>query len=155
MEKLGTSILITSLNTTIGAALTQKLANLLSLHYASCKDVVEYDLFDSKAILNNCGITYLKKRERSALRGVAAYENSVIFIDYDLLWHNYDLFNDFHPLIYLRFNKKKLSKDDVISALSYEERNKYLEERADLIIDVSADNKQNLTKIVKEISEKL
>lgn len=155
MKKLGTSILITSLNTAMGAALTEKLANLLSLHYASCKEIVEYDLFDSKAILDNCGVAYLKKRERSALRNVADYENSIIFIDYDLLWHNYDLFNDFHPLVYLRVSKRKLSKSDVISAISYDERDKYLQERADLIIDVQADNKSSLTKIVKELSEKL
>ena len=155
MKELGTSILITSLNVAMGASLTEKLANLLSLHYASCKDVVEYDLFDSKAMLNNCGLTYLKKRERSALRGVAEYENSVIFIDYDLLWHNYDLFHHIHPMIYLRFSKHKLSKDDAISSISYEERNKYLEEKADLVIDVVSDSKLTLSKIVKEIGEKL
>ena len=79
--KLGTSILIVSLNKEIGNVLSSQLANVLSMHFADCKELIEYDLFDSGAILEKCGIEYLTKREKSVVRGIATYEKSVIFVE--------------------------------------------------------------------------
>lgn len=155
MENLGTSILITSLNNSVGAALAESLSNLLGMHFASCKDIVEYDLFDGDAILNKCGIDYFEKREKAALSAVAAYENAIIYIDYDLLKNNLAIFNNIHPRVFLCTPKKKMPKDEVLSVLAYEERTAYLSEICDLTVEVSGSGKSALSKIVKEIKEKL
>ena len=155
MEKLGTSILITSLNDQAGSALAQKLSQLLGLHFASCKDIVEYDLFDSDAILTKCGVQYFEQREKSALSDISSYENSVIYIDYDLIKNNLAIFDQIHPRIFLNFPKRKLSKDAVLNIIAFEERNAYLREICDLTVDVNGDNKSSLSKLVKDIREKL
>ena len=155
MKNLGTSILITSLDNSVGAQLAESLSNLLGMHFASCKDIVEYDLFDSDAILNKCGVDYFEKREKAALAAVAAYENAIIYVDYDLMKNNLAIFNDIHPSIFLCIAKKKMPKTEVLSLLAYEERTAYLREICDLTVEVSGQGKSALTKIVKEIKEKL
>lgn len=153
--KLGTSILIVSLNKEIGNVLSSQLANVLSMHFADCKELIEYDLFDSGAILEKCGIEYLTKREKSVVRDIATYENSVIFVEYDIYKNNYELLNKISPSIYLKFPKRKLAKTEPISELDFEQRDKFLQTSCDLTIEVASAGKSAFAKIIKEIKQKL
>lgn len=153
MKKMGSSILIASLNQGGGAKLAEKLADALSLHFADCKEIIEYDLFDSEAILDKCGIAYLEKREKSVMKNIAIYENSVIFIDYDLFKNNHVIFKNMHPFIYLAFKKSKLTKADAINKLAYDERDAFLREQADLVVEVGG--KGDLEKILALMQERL
>lgn len=153
--KLGTSILITSLNKEIGQVLSSQLANVLGMHYADCKELIEYDLFDSGAILQKCGIEYLTKRERSVIRDIATYENSVIFVEYDIYKNNYELLRKIHPSIYLKCAKRKLSKTEPINEIAFEDRDKFLSDNCDLVIEVNSASKSAFAKIIKEINQKL
>ncbi len=155
MKKLSDSILIVSLNEIEGKSLAQDLANTLNLHYASCKEILEYDLFDSGAILEKCGIAYLNKREKSIMKDISMYENSLIFISYDLLQNNLRIFEKIYPKIFLKFPKRKLSKNDTINLIAYEERNSFLSKFCDLSVEVSSSSKSNLSKILKEIDKKV
>ena len=153
--KLGTSILIVSLNKEIGKVLSSQLANVLSMHFADCKELIEYDLFDSGAILEKCGIEYLTKREKSVVRDIATYENSVIFVEYDIYKNNYELLNKISPSIYLKCPKRKLAKIEPISELDFEQRDKFLQTSCDLTIEVASAGKSAFAKIIKEIKQKL
>ena len=153
--KLSTSILIVSLNKQIGKMLSLQLANSLNMHFADCKELIEYDLFDSGAILQKCGIEYLTKREKSVVRDIATYENSIIFVEYDIYKSNLELLNQIHPSIYLRCPKRKLEKTEAINQIAFEERDLYLKNSCDLTVDVSSASKLALAKIIKEIKQKL
>lgn len=155
MEKLGTSILIVCLDEEIGNKLSQQFADFLGLHFACCKEIIEYDLFDSGAILQKCGIDYLNKREKSVMNNISHYENSVIFMNFDLYQNNISLFENLHPSIYLNLPKKKLSKKETINSISYETRSAFLIEKCDLMVEIGGANKNALTKLVKEVSNKL
>ena len=153
--KLGTSILIVSLNKEIGKVLSSQLANVLSMHFADCKELIEYDLFDSGAILEKCGIEYLTKREKSVVRDIATYENSVIFVEYDIYKNNYELLNKISPSIYLKCPKRKLAQTEPISELDFEQRDKFLHTSCVLTIEVASAGKSAFAKIIKEIKQKL
>lgn len=153
--KFGTSILILCLNKEFGKALSSQLANILGMHYADCKEIIEYDLFDSGAILQKCGIEYLNKREKSVVKDISNYENSLIFVEYDIYKTNQKIFDKVHPQIYLRCSRRKLQKDDVINDLAFEERDAFLKENCDLTVDISGTSKSVVNKIIKEIKQKL
>lgn len=155
MEKLGTSILITCLDEEVGSKLSQQFADLLGLHFACCKEILEYDLFDSGAILQKCGVEYLAKRERSVMRDISHYEDSVIFINYDLFQNNTSQFETLHPKIFLNLPKRKLSSKEKINAIAYSERQNLLKEKCDLVVEINGANKGALAKLIKEINSKL
>ncbi len=151
--KVGTSLLVLCLNEKIGKKLANSLADVLGLHFASGREIVAYELFDENDIIQKCGIAYFKKREKSALKGLALYEDSVIFLTYDLFVNNKSIFKKIYPKIYLKLSKEKLEKQkDTINVLAFEERDKLLLENSDLSISVSGDNKNSLTKILKELN---
>ena len=110
MKNLGTSILILCLNERIAASLAKGLADCLGLHFASAKEIVSYDLFDPEAILQKCGKTYFRQREKASLKGLSNYEDSVIFVNYDLFINNQTIFKRIHPKVYLKLAKRKLDK---------------------------------------------
>lgn len=156
MKKLGSSILVFCLNENVGSGLSKGLADFLGLHFANAKQIVEYDLFDSDEMIKKCGMAYFKKREKSSLKGLSNFEDSVIFLNYDLFVNNQSLFKKISPKIYIKLPKRKLDKQkDVVSVLAYEERDKLLEEKADLSVEVSGENKSALNKIIKELKTKL
>lgn len=155
MEKLGTSILIICLDEEVGSKLSQQFADFLGLHYACCKDIIEYDLFDSGAILQKCGAEYLSKREKSVMRDIVHYEDSVIFANFDLYQNNLSMFEKLHPSIYLSLPKRKLSAKETVNSIVYENRSAFLKEKCDLTIEIGGANKGALAKLIKEISTKL
>ena len=155
MEKLGTSILITCLDDVVGSNLAQQFANFLGLHFACCKEIIEYDLFDSGAILQKCGAEYFAKREQSVMKDISRYEDSVIFINFDLYKNNIKLFKDIHPSIYLNLPKKKLSVKETVNSIEYDEHSAFLKAKCDIIVDINSANKSALSKVIKEINSKL
>lgn len=155
MEKLGTSILITCLDEEVGNKLSQQFADFLGLHFACCKEIIEYDLFDSGAILQKCGQDYLAKREKSVMKDISNYEDSVIFINYDLYQNNLSLFENLHPSIYLHLPKRKLSAKEAINTIAYNAHSTFLKEKCDLTIEINGANKSMLAKLLKEIGAKL
>lgn len=155
MEKLGTSILIICLDEEVGNKLSQQFADILGLHYACCKEIIEYDLFDSGAILQKCGAEYLAKREAAVMKDISHYEDSVIFINFDLYQNNLAMFEKLHPSIYLSLPKRKLSAKEAVNAIAYDNRNAFLKEKCDLTIEIGGANRGALAKLIKEISTKL
>lgn len=155
MEKLGTSILITCLDEEVGSKLSRSFADFLGLHFACCKEIIEYDLFDSNAILQKCGAEYFSKREKSVMKNISNYEDSVIFINFDLFQNNFSIFKNLHPSIFLNLPKKKISAKEAINLIAYDDRRTFLSEKCDLTVNIHNASKSSLSKILKEINTKL
>ena len=152
MKKLGSSILVLCLNESVGSGLSKELADFLGLHFANAKQIVEYDLFDSEDMIKKCGMAYFKKREKSSLKSLSNFEDSVIFLNYDLFVNNQTSYKKISPKIYVKIAKRKLDKkNDVINLMAYEERDKLLQEKADVTVEVSGESKGALNKIIKEL----
>ena len=87
---------------------------------------------------------------------MAGYEDTIIFLNYDLFVNNQTIFKTLHPKLYFKLPKRKLDKKtDPISLIAFEERDKLLQEKADLVIEVSGDGKSAINKILKELKTKL
>ena len=155
MKKLGTSILITCISNATGKTLSQMFANDVGLHFACCKDILEYNLFDSATMLEKCGIEYLKKREREIVRAITEYENALIYVDYDTYQENEALFKTIHPNIYLHVPKNRVSAKDGLNKIAYEDRDIYLSKQADIKVNVSGSGENDFKKLLSEIGKEL
>ncbi len=156
MKKIGTTILTICLNDKAGATLSKGVADELGLHFANAKDIVAYELFDADQLLKKCGVAYFKKREKSALKSLSVYENSVVFINYDLFINNESLFKKIVPKIYIKLAKQKLDKKtDYVNMIMFKERDEVLTKKCDMTINVNGASKSDVAKILKELSDKL
>ena len=84
MKVAYTNIVLVCLDGDFNRNICKELANKLDMFFADLKDYIEYDLLDSKTILEKCGIEYLAQREFKASQSFARFENSVLTVDFDL-----------------------------------------------------------------------
>ena len=148
MMKFKQSILVVCMKDKEGQEVAKLLADSLSMLYASCKELVEYEVFDANAVIDKCGMEYFEEQEKKAIKHVSKYENCVIFVDYEYFFKGYDYFKENSTVVYLKLKKKDLSKElDVVNLLAFEERNEELEKKSDFQVDF----KHNANKTVEEI----
>ena len=93
------------------------LANKLDMFFVDVKELIEYDLVNSKEALLRCGKEYIEKEERKTVRNVSEYENTVVNIPYDLFVNNRDFFKNNNINIFI-----KPFKVDDIDMLVMEDR---------------------------------
>ena len=148
MKEFKQNILIVCLNDDLGQVTSKELAESLGMLFASCKDIVDYEVFDAKAVIEKCGIEYFEDREQKVLEHIADYENCVISTDYDYFLKGESLFARKCNLLYLRVKKKQLSKDDSINMLAYEERDKELSEKCELVCEFKHNTKKTVESIL-------
>lgn len=134
----------------------KELADKLDMFFADLKDYIEYDLLDSKEVLEKCGLEYFAEREFHASKSFAKFENAVLTVDYDLFKQNRNAFTNKNMIIYLRLNKKMLSEKETINILSYEARDKYLLSQCGLVIAIKNKTKAKAIKeVMTQIGEKI
>ena len=93
------------------------LADKLDMFFVDVKELIEYDLVNSKEALLRCGKEYIEKEERKTVRNVSEYENTVVNIPYDLFVNNRDFFKNNNINIFI-----KPFKADDIDMLVMEDR---------------------------------
>ena len=93
------------------------LADKLDMFFVDVKELIEYDLVNSKEALLRCGKEYIEKEERKTVRNVSEYENTVVNIPYDLFVNNRDFFKNNNINIFI-----KPFKVDNIDMLVMEDR---------------------------------
>ena len=142
------SILLVCLNEDFGRSVSKKFAEGLSMHFADCKELVEYDLFNSGQILNQCGKDYYLMREKKVIMMACGYENTLMFSGYDLFNHSREVFKLRSTIVYLRLSKNLLTEKDKIDILAFDMRNSDLEKESDVIVDIK---KLNQSHALKEI----
>ena len=129
----------------------EKLAEKLEMFVADCKDYIEYDLVDSKTVLNLCGGEYLKEREKKALQAAADFQNTVLSINYDLYHSNYALFNS-SLIVVLHLEKESLGAKETVNKIAFETHNNFLKDHANVIVNLDS---LKVDSAVKKIIEKL
>lgn len=155
MKKFKESILVVSLSTKTGKEVAHNLADKLGMLYASCKDIVDYEVFDSKAVIEKCGVDYFKKKEDGAIKHIAKYENCVIFVDYDYFVRGYNYFIKNCNFVFIKVKKKNLEQDETINSLAFEEREKELEEKSEFVVTAKSSVEKTTSEIIKQFrSEK-
>lgn len=147
------NIVLISLDSCFVKNVSQIIASMLDIHFADCKELVEYDLIDSGTILKNCGIDYLKEREGVALKRALDFENTILSCDYDLFKNNKRLFSK-NLVCYLKLPQKDIGEKDVINRLAFLSHDEFLEKNCDKVCTLKSKNvKQAVKKTIEVLGE--
>lgn len=127
------NILLVSLDEKFAKSVATNLADSLDMFIADCKELIEYDLVDSKTVLKTCGIEYLKKREKKVIEKSSEYQNTILTIGFTL-FKEYTLFFEKSVIIYLKRQYKMVTK--TVNKIEYENYDEFLMETADFTVEV-------------------
>ena len=152
MKEAFVNIVLVCLDGNFCKFISKELSDKLDMFFADLKDYIEYDLLDSKAILEKCGVEYFEEREFKATRAFGKFENSVLTVDFDLFKKNRSAFEDSSMIVYLRLPQKLIDKNETINLLAFETHDEYLHCQSNIVIDLKTKAK---TKAIKEIMLKL
>lgn len=150
-SKLKSSILFICLNESFGKLVSKSLAESLSMHFADCKELIEYDLFNSGEVMSQCGEEYYLMREKKVIKMACGYENSLMFCGYDIFNHNREIFNKFSTKVYLNLPKKLLSGKDKINLMAFETHDADLEKEADFVVNLKKLNEKYALKEIYRV----
>ena len=140
----------------------KRVADKFEMFFADVDALIEFDLINTNMVKDICGKEYLEKQERKKVKQVATFENTLITLRFALLNDdsNLKVLNENCLMIYLKLDKptydKKLgrNKNDKLNKLInlsvFDERNKILEEKADLIVDCSELDMLKSAKLIKD-----
>jgi shikimate kinase len=143
------NILIVSLDQKFGEAVSSMLASDLDMFFVDCRKMIIYDLEDPRAVLEKCGVEYLKKRERKVLKNCGEYQNTVVNVDGGLFMNNADIFTK-SCIVYLKLNQKAVKH--TINSVEYENLDKFIEENSDISIFI---DKKSTIKTIEKIKQRL
>ena len=135
-ENIKDKILFVCLDERFGEEVSRTFADSLTLHFANCKELIEYDLFNSGEVLSQCGEDYYLMREKKVIKSTCGYENTVMFANYDIYYHNREVFSKYSTKVYLKIAKKALSKQETLNKLDFETRNAELEKNSDFVVSL-------------------
>jgi len=152
MKKTFLNIVLVCLDGDFCRYISKELSDKLDMFFADLKDYIEYDLLDSKAILEKCGVNYLQERELKATKSFSKFENTVLTVDFDLFKQNCFAFDEESLIVYLKLPKKVLGEKETINIISYESHDEFLVRQSDVIVSLKS---KSSNKAVKEIIEKL
>lgn len=125
------------------------LADKLDMFFVDVKELIEYDIVNSKEALLRCGKEYIEKEERKTVRNVSEYENSVVNIPYDIFVNNKDYFKNNNINIFIKPYKAEIV-DDVVM----EDRISLLKNVCHIFIENSENNIQDcFNKIIAKLKE--
>lgn len=157
------NICVISLNNTFAIKVSKKIADAFDMFFADISALIEFELLDIEHARVVCGEEYIHKVERSKVKMVNSFENTLFTMDYSLLNEesSLNLTRENSFIIYLRLSKDylKIIDEKYDSKLSgkglifdvFEFRNQLCEKYADIIVDC---DKMSDNEIVKLISNK-
>lgn len=125
----------------------KNLADQLDMLYADLEQILEYNMINDD-MLEKAGQQYFDENEKSTLKNVANYENTVITLDFSTLnkENNAEILRQSTLVIYLSlehniFDSLNVSENDKnlasINEIVYADRDKLLRSFADITVDVS------------------
>lgn len=157
------NICIIGLGNSYTAKISKGVADAFEMFFADVTELIKFELMDVEYARVVCGDEYIHKVERSKVKMVSTFENTLFTMDYSLLNDEGSLkvTKDNAYVIYLKLSKDNLKKvikeeDSRVSGESliydvYEFRNQLCEKYADIIIDC---NELSQKEIVKTIADK-
>lgn len=152
MEASYENIILVCLDGNFGRLISEELSGKLDMFFADLKAYIEYDLLDSKEVLEVCGVEYFQKREYSAAKHFARFTSSILTVDFDLFKQNRSAFTNNSFIVYLKLPKKALDKNETTNIIAFDAHDIYLQKECDLTIELKNKTK---SKSIKEIITKL
>lgn len=137
-----------------------ELANRLELYYANVEKILEFELFDQENIEKICGKDYLLREEKSIIKRLCTYEETLINLNHFNL-NNDETLNTVKEhclLIYLhitedRFNVELQNTTDgnnVFDKTLFSDRDKICRHEADIVIDCEDLDVSNIASLASE-----
>lgn len=153
------NICVISLNNGYSARIGKSISDAFEMFFADITELIKFELMDVEHARAVCGDEYIQKVERSKVKAVNTFENTMFTMDYSLLNDEINLktTQEHSFIIYLKLSKRnllKIAEKNTYSGLIfdvYEFRDKLCEKYSDIVID--CDNK-NEFEIIKEIENK-
>ena len=147
------NICIIGLNNQYIAKLSKSISDAFEMFFADVTEFIKFELMDVEHARALCGDEYVRKVERSKVKAVNTFENTLFTMDYSLLNDEDNLkFTQAHSfIIYIKLSKEyldKISNNSSIIFDVYEFRDKLCEKYADIIIDGDCKSE---AKILEEI----
>ena len=127
-----------------------ELAKKFDMFFLDVKDLIEYNLMDTKNVKVTCGLEYFEKVEKKIALSVTEYENTVINFPYSLFLNaNFsNLLSRRALTVFIKMDKETLVKENFrkgenklsIEILTCNELNKLLQEKVDIVVENSTLN---------------
>ena len=157
------NICIIGLNNKYVAKISKSISDAFEMNFADVTEFIKYELMDVEYARALVGDDYVHKIERSKVKAVNSFENTLFTMDYSLLndEQNYNLTNKCSYIIYLKLTKPKLKqimdaeKTKSVNANLifdiYEFRDRLCLKYADFVLD--CDDKE-VSEIIKMLENK-
>lgn len=144
------NILLVGLDYDFVKNVANELAKKFDMFFLDVKDLIEYNLMDTKNVKVTCGIEYFEKVEKKIALSVTEYENTVINFPYSLFLNaNFsNLLSRRALTVFIKMDKETLVKENFrkgenklsIEILTCNELNKLLQEKVDIVVENSTLN---------------
>lgn len=157
------SILIVGFLKQFNREICVKLSDDLNMFYADVSDLIAYELSNGDEMITICGQEYYDKQEIKTIKHISNFDNTIININFDNFYNhdNYKNFKNNCVIIYCKIGLEELNKaikdnNDIdtwptaIDVIDFDERDKFLMENCDYVVE---NNKLNLAAYVKSIKE--
>ena len=153
------NICVIGLNNAYMAKIGKSISDAFEMFFADITELIKFELMDVEHARAVCGDEYIHKVERSKVKAVNTFENTLFTLDYSLLNDdaNLKMTQEHSFIIYLRLSKDELvkyNKENYESGLIfdvYEFRDKLCQKYADFEIDC---NGKKSTEIIRDIKKK-
>lgn len=132
------------------------LASGLELYYANVEKILEFELFDQENMEKVCGKDYLLREEKSIIKRLCSYEDTLINLNYFNL-NNEEILGivkEHCLLIYLHMSEvrfleelEKSSANNVFDSALFCDRDKLCREEADIVVDCGVLEVNEVTKL--------
>lgn len=147
------NIVIISLDDRFSRNVASFLAEKLDMFVVDTKAMIAYELASPKEIIQKCGYEYLKEREKSVVKNVSRFENTIISISFDR-FKEYEEYFDSSIIIYLKLPVEKTRT--VPNKISYVSRDEFLHSKANIELYFERKSKINASKqIIEKLGEML
>ena len=154
------NICVIGLNNDYVANIGKAIADAFEMYFADITELIKFELMDVEYARALCGEDYIHKVERSKVKAVSGFENTLFTMDYSLLNDevNYEKTKHNAYVIYLKLGKVELEK--LVDSMKnpspliydvYEFRNNLCEKYSDFMIECDG---KNVKRIIKEVSDK-
>ena len=140
----------------------KQLSIKMDMFYANVQEIIEFEIMDMDRMEEVCGADYLIKQERTIIKRLCTYDNTIINIDYSNLNNEttLDIVQENCLVIYLKLNEKRYLKEldiDNVSANEkalckdvFRDRDFLCEKLADIVVNCEDYTAKDLIDIIIE-----
>jgi shikimate kinase len=152
------NICVIGLNNKYVATIGKSIADAFDMFFADITELIKFELMDVEYARAVCGDGYIHKVERSKVKAVNTFENTLFTMDYSLLNDDFNLkfTQDNSFIIYLKLSKEEIDKiadKDSVSGIIfdiYEFRDKLCEKYCDFVINCDGEEESQIIKMIQQ-----